>query len=188
MTKSTRAQRDAAPLPGDPAPDREVAAMIRVDHAGEYGAKRIYQGQLAVLGKSRDAPALRRMARQEERHLEAFEKRIAERGVRPTFLFPLWHVGAYAMGYVTARMGEKAAMACTEAVETVIDRHYADQAARLGGREPALRKDIERFRAEEIEHRDMAIARGAREAPNYERLSRVIRGITQTAIKLSTRF
>src|ERR1700722_3820126 len=114
-------------LPGDTVAV-DIDSMIRVDHAGEYGAKRIYEGQLAVLGKN---PKLKKliehMAAQEQVHLDFFEKEIAARQVRPTALHPLWHVTGYALGALTARMGAEAAMACTVAVEEVISAHYADQ-------------------------------------------------------------
>ena len=124
-------------LPGDPSKAEMIKRMIRVDQAGEYGAVRIYEGQLSVLGKSASAPALEHMAEQERRHLDAFNKLIPERRVRPTALLPLWHVAGFALGAGTALLGEKAAHACTVAVEEVIDEHYAGQIARLD----ALGKD-----------------------------------------------
>jgi 3-demethoxyubiquinol 3-hydroxylase len=111
------------PLPGDPTAEALVRRMMRVNHAGEYGAKRIYDGQLAVLKRSPVAPVIRRMAEQERRHLEAFEKLLPDRRVRPTALHPLWHAAGYALGAATALLGERAAMACTVAVEEVIDEH-----------------------------------------------------------------
>jgi ubiquinone biosynthesis monooxygenase Coq7 len=161
--------------------------MIRVDHAGEHGAKRIYDGQLLVLGRSADAPTIRRMAAQEMEHLRVFDRMIAERGVRPTLFSPLWHMAGFAMGAVTALLGPKAAMACTEAVERVIDEHYADQLARLGDAEPVLARTIARFRDDEIEHRDIAVAHGAKDAPAYPALSAAISGATKLAIRLSTK-
>jgi len=163
--------------------------MIRVDHAGEYGAVRIYEGQLAVLGKSKSetVEAIRHMAKQEEAHLKAFDTLVNERHVRPTALAPVWEVAGFALGAVTALMGEKAAMACTEAVEDVIDRHYADQVERLEDRDPELTKTVETFRAEEIAHRDTATAHGAAEAPAYRLLSGAIKTGCKVAIALSTR-
>lgn len=187
---AARVKRPKAPrrrLPGDPSRKAEVEAMIRVDHAGELGAKRIYDGQLAVLGRSAVAPTIRHMAAQEREHLRVFDRMIADRGVRPTLLAPLWHVASFAMGATTALMGSKAAMACTEAVERVIDAHYQDQLDRLGEDEPKLASIIARFRAEEIEHRDIAIKEGAAEAPAYRILSKAIAGATRLAIRLSTR-
>ena len=174
-------------LAGDPDPRQLLERVLRVDHAGEYGAKRIYAGQLAVLGKAPCAPTLRHMAEQEDRHLAAFDRLLPERRVRPTLLSPLWHVGGFALGAATALMGEKAAMACTEAVEDVIDNHYAGQIEKLGEAEPALRDLIEEFRLEEVGHRDTAREQGAEEAPGYPLLSRGIRAITRGAIWLSER-
>ena len=163
--------------------------MIRVDHAGEYGAVRIYEGQLAVLGRSKSeaADAIRHMAKQEEAHLKAFDALVNERRVRPTALAPVWRLAGFALGAATALMGEKAAMACTEAVEDVIDRHYADQVERLGEHDPELKEKIEAFRAEEIAHRDTATAHGAAEAPAYPLLSGAIKAGCKVAIALSTR-
>jgi ubiquinone biosynthesis monooxygenase Coq7 len=166
----------------------DVEAMIRVDHAGEYGAVRIYEGQLAVLGnrKSATANAIRHMAEQEQEHLTAFDALINERRVRPTALEPVWRVAGFALGAVTALMGEKAAMACTAAVEEVIDEHYAQQVARLDG-DPELQSTIETFRADEIAHKNEALAQGAEEAPGYTLLSETIKAGCRLAIKLSER-
>lgn len=174
-------------LAGDPDPRQLVERILRVDHAGEYGAKRIYDGQLAVLGRSPSAPTIRHMAQQEQEHLDAFDRLLPQRRVRPTLLSPLWHVGGFALGAVSALMGEKAAMACTEAVEDVIDQHYARQIEKLGDAEPALRETIAQFRADEIAHRDTARAEGAAEAPAYELFSKGVKAIIRTAIWLSER-
>jgi 3-demethoxyubiquinol 3-hydroxylase len=174
-------------LPGDPPADEIVRRMIRVDHAGEYGAARIYAGQLAVLGRSQAAPAIRRMAEQERRHLAAFDRLVVERRVRPTALSPLWHVAGWALGAATALLGERAAMACTAAVETVIDQHYQGQIEQLGASEPALASSLDEFRRNEIEHRDTALAAGAEDAPAYELLSAAIKAGSRLAIFLSTR-
>lgn len=169
----------------------DVAAMIRVDHAGEYGAVRIYEGQLAVLGASpataRAAELVRHMAAQEDHHLETFDRLIAERDVRPTALAPVWHAAGFALGAVTALMGEKAAMACTEAVEEVIDEHYEAQQQKLKGRDPELEDVVARFRAEEIEHRDTARTEGAKEAPGYPILTGLVKAGCRLAIRLSER-
>ena len=174
-------------LPGDRRAEDEGARMIRVNHAGEYGAKRIYAGQLAVLGKSAVAPLLREMAAQEEKHLETFSQLAARRRVRPTALMPLWHVAGFAMGAATALLGEKAAMACTVAVESVIDAHYAEQERVLGDDEADLRSTIGVFRKEEMEHHDMALENGAKSSPFYGILTHVIVYQTKLAIWLSTR-
>ncbi len=174
-------------LPGDPPYDRGVARMVRVDHAGEYGAVRIYAGQLAVLRRDAAAPLLRHMKAQEDAHLAAFDRMIGERRVRPTVLLPIWHVAGFALGAVTAALGKNAAMACTVAVEEVIDQHYADQVKALDTAEPALRESLETFRAEELEHRDIAQDQGAAEAPGYRLLSAVIKAGCKAAIRLSER-
>lgn len=173
-------------LPGDPAP--RVRSMLMVDHAGEYGARRIYEGQLAVMGERHPhARLIRHMAAQEERHLDTFEKLLRERRVRPTLLQPFWHVAGYALGAATALMGPRAAMACTAAVETEIDRHYAAQLAELGPEEPELAAHIVDFQAEEVEHRDTALANEAETAPGYPVLSALIRAGCRAAIRVSSR-
>ncbi len=174
-------------LPGDLTPDETLARMIRVDQAGEYGARRIYEGQLAVLGRSPAAATIRRMHEQELAHLETFDRLVAERRVRPTLLQPVWHVAGFALGAATALLGEKAAMACTVAVEEVIDEHYADQAERLGEDEPELKKTIEDFRADELEHRDIGLEHDAEGAPAYPLLSGAIKAGSRLAIWLSER-
>jgi len=174
-------------LPGDRPRDELIRRMIRVDHAGEYGARRIYEGQLAVLGRRRDAEPIRHMAAQEKRHLDAFDKLIGERRVRPTALHPLWHVAGYALGAATALLGREAAMACTVAVEEVIDEHYQKQATALAADDPELKTMIETFRAEEIEHRDIGIAEGAERAPAYDLLKGAIKAGSRLAIWLAER-
>jgi ubiquinone biosynthesis monooxygenase Coq7 len=174
-------------LPGDPSRADLVARMIRVDHAGEVGAVRIYRGQLAVLGGTKAGAVIQRMAAAEARHLEAFDRLMAERRVRPTLLSPVWHVAGYALGAATAMLGPEAAMACTVAVEEVIDEHYRQQAETLGEDETALRDTIEEFRGEEVEHRDTALANAAREAPAYRPLTEAIKAGSRLAIWLSTR-
>lgn len=178
-------------LPGDLTHGELVDRILRVDHAGEYGAVRIYAGQLAVLGRSASAGALQHMAAQERRHLERFEQLMSERRVRPTALQPLWHLAGFALGAGTALLGERAAMACTVAVEQVIDEHYRHQAETLTSQadadETPLVETISRFRDEEIEHRDMALARGAEQAEGYEVLSAAIKLGSRLAIWLSER-
>src|ERR1700730_5512485 len=144
-------------LPGDPAPEAEVARMVRVDHAGEYGATRIYDGQLAVVRRGRARDQIRHMAEQEIRHLAAFDELVRARQVRPTLLHPLWHVAGYALGAASALLGERAAMGCTVTGEEVIDEHYRGQAERLGDAAPALSETIQSFRADELAHRQTAI-------------------------------
>ncbi|KRB82671.1 ubiquinone biosynthesis protein UbiB [Sphingomonas sp. Root710] len=162
------------------------ASMLRVDQAGEYGATRIYAGQLAVMGqRSDEARAIARMAEQEARHRKVFDKMVAARGVRPTALQPLWNVAGFALGAATALIGPKAAMACTAAIETEIDRHYGEQLEQIGDGDPELAETIAEFRAEEVEHRDAAIAAGAEQAPAYPLLSGAIRLGCRIAIGLS---
>lgn len=178
------------PLPGEPGIADTIASMIRVDHAGEFGAVRIYAGQLAVFGPNHKlTPVIRRMARQEEEHLEAFEKIMSERNVRPTALGPVWHAAGFALGAATALMGNRAAMACTAAVEEVIDEHYQSQRDLLDhwGVEPELNAAVEAFQADEMEHRDTAIAHGAEQAPCHGLLSASIKAGCRAAIWLSKR-
>lgn len=174
-------------LPGDPTPRERVARTIRVDHAGEYGAKRIYEGQIAVLRGTRWEGLLRHMQAQEQAHLDTFSRLIAERRVRPTALLPLWHAAGFALGAATALLGHRAAMACTVAVEEAIDEHYAAQHAALGEDEAELKAHIERFRAEELEHRDIGLEHEAEQAPAYRLLSAAIKAGCKVAIKASER-
>ena len=176
--------------PGDrrEATDSRIHSMIRVDQAGEYGATRIYAGQLAVMGdRSPAARLVAGMAAQEERHRAFFDRMVARRGVRPTALQPLWNVAGFALGAVTAAIGPEAAMACTAAVETEIDRHYRDQLDELGASDPELSDAVVEFRAEELEHLDTAMAAGAEHAPAYPVLSGLIRLGCRGAIALSKR-
>ena len=172
--------------PGEKRPDRE--SMLRVNQAGEYGATRIYAGQLAVLGRSSAAAhQIARMAAQEKRHLERFDRMMAERRVRPTALQPLWSVAGFALGAATALISEKAAMACTDAVETEIDKHYSEQLAALGDEDPEFAADIRDFQAEELEHRQTAREHGAQEAIAYPLLTTAVRAGCRLAIELSKR-
>lgn len=174
-------------VPGDLTKDELIARILRVDQAGELGAVRIYQGQRAVLGRGRHGALLTRMHDQEKHHLDTFNRLISKRRVRPTLLSPLWHVAGFALGAGTALLGERAAMACTVAVEEAIDEHYAAQAAVLGDDEPDLKATIETFRAEEIEHRDIGLANEAEKAPGYPLLSAAIKTGCRAAIWLSER-
>ncbi len=174
-------------LPGDSAPAGDKARMIRVDQAGEYGATRIYRGQLAVIRRGHAAAAIREMAAQEQRHLSQFNRLMVERRARPTALSPLWHVAGYALGAATALLGERAAMACTVAVEEVIDGHYARQSEQLAGDDPELAEAIDTARADELAHRDTALAHEATALPGYELLSAAIKTGARLAIWLSER-
>jgi ubiquinone biosynthesis monooxygenase Coq7 len=172
--------------PGDRRAD--TASMLRVDQAGEYGATRIYAGQLAVLRRNcPESKLISRMAAQEERHLKRFDAMIAARRVRPTALQPVWNVAGFALGAATALMSEKAALACTDAIETEIDKHYGAQLRQLGGDDPQLAADIAEFRADEVEHRDSAREAGATQVAGYPLLTAAIRAGCRVAIALSKR-
>ena len=172
--------------PGDARPD--VASMLRVDQAGEYGATRIYAGQIAVLGdRHAVSPLIARMAAQEERHLKHFDALLAERGVRPTLLQPLWSIAGHALGAATALISPPAAMACTAAVEDEIDAHYSEQLAALGTGHPELSATITDFQADEREHRDAALEAGAEDSFGYPLLYSAIRAGCRVAIELSKR-
>jgi len=177
------------PRPGEGSLAARLAEIIRVDHAGELGAVAIYRGQRAVLGEARGqariAGQLAVMEAQEAEHLARFDRLVVERRVRPTALAPVWRLAGFALGAGTALLGPKAAHACTEAVETVIEQHYAGQIEELAALEPELAAELSTFRDEEIAHRDQAVAEGARQAPGYRLLSAVISAGCRAAIKLS---
>jgi 3-demethoxyubiquinol 3-hydroxylase len=167
----------------------DIAEIIRVNLAGEYGAKRIYAGQLAALKGKASYKIVKEMQDQEREHLEYFEKTCIERNVRPTALYPLWHVGGWMLGAITAKMGEKAAMACTVAVESVITEHYEQQLYTLANqpKEAVLRHHIEQFRDDEMHHHDTGLQQGAEQTPAYSVLYHGVRSITKLAIALSKR-
>lgn len=174
-------------LPGDLSKDELIRRILRVDQAGEYGAVRIYQGQLAVLGDKPVGSVIRQMAAAEQEHLETFNVLLPRHRVRPTVLHPVWHVAGFALGAGTALLGARAAMACTAAVEEVIDDHYARQVAALGDEEPELRDLCERYRQDEAEHRETSLDHGAEQAPAYRVLTGVIKAGSRAAIWLSER-
>ncbi len=174
-------------LPGDLGPEQIIERILRVDHAGEYGAARIYEGQLAVLGRDAVAPVIREMADVERKHLETFDRLLSERRVRPTLLAPFWHAAGFALGAGSALMGPRAAMACTAAVEEVIEEHYAAQVDKLGDDEKELRETLIEFGAEESQHKEIGLAHEAEKAPGYEPLSAVVKRGTRLAIWLSER-
>ena len=182
-------EKPIPPRPGQGAGAARLAEILRVDHAGELGAVSIYRGQRAVLDQAprhqRTARQLAEMEAHEAVHLARFDALLNERGVRPTALTPLWRLAGFALGAGTALLGDKAAHACTEAVETVIEEHYAGQVAELSDRDPALAAELSRFRDEELAHRDLARAEGAAAAPAYGLLSAVIRAGCRVAIKVS---
>ena len=176
-------------LPGDISESEHIAQMIRVNQAGEYGASRIYAGQLAALSNSSAIRTIHHMYTQELEHLQTFNTMMQQRRVRPTVLSPLWHGLGYALGYVTGKMGVKAAMACTVAVEDVIDKHYYEQEVALQQwpQEHELKSTIQRFRQEELEHRDIGLEHKAETLLGYKFLKASIRLASQTAIWLSKR-
>lgn len=179
-------------IPGDMSKRQRIDRMLRVDHAGEYGAQRIYAGQLAILKNDATAPEIARMAAQEQEHLSRFNQLINERRARPSALIPFWHVAGFALGAGTALLGPKAAMACTVAVETVIAEHYKNQLDILSALatpegEPELKATISQFRDEELEHHDIGLAHDAEQAPAYALLSGVIKRGCRAAIWVAER-
>jgi len=177
------------PRPGRGADKARMDEILRVDHAGEYAAVLIYRAQRAVFEARRGRETVTRdlaeMQDQEAVHLARFEKLLNERRVRPTAMTPVWRLAASALGAGTALLGEKAAHACTEAVESVIEKHYADQIEEIGDRDPALAAELRQFREEELAHHDHAIEHGSQEAPAYRLLSGVIRAGCKAAIRIS---
>lgn len=173
-------------LPGDPRPN--TARMVRVDQAGEYGAARIYAGQLAAMGgRHPHAHLIAHMAGQEKRHLDTFNRLLAERRVRPTLLGPIWTVAGFALGAVTALAGPRAAMAATAAVEAEIDAHYGAQLDALGGSDADLAAHIADFQGDEAEHRQTALANEAEQIPAYAVFEAVVRAGCRVAIAASER-
>ena len=182
-------EKPIPPRPGRGAGAARLAEILRVDHAGELAAVQIYRGQRAVMGAAPGKGALAghfaEMESQEAEHLARFDRLLTERRVRPTLFTPVWRLAGFALGAGTALLGEKAAHACTEAVETVIEGHYAEQVAELADRDPELAAELAKFRDEELAHRDAAVDQGAREAPGYALLSAVIGAGCRAAIRLS---
>lgn len=176
-------------LPGMLTSQARIHQMIRVDQAGEYGAMRIYEGQLGVLKNHPSASLIHHMKAQEQEHLNTFNQLLVERNIKPTFFTPLWHIGGYALGAITAKLGVKAAMACTVAIEEVIDQHYENQMQELerDNLEPELSATIKRFRDDEISHKNQSLEAGAADAPGFAFLRSSIKAITRAAIWLSTR-
>ena len=166
-----------------------LAEILRVDHAGEYAAVAIYKGQHAVFAKNaktkKIAGQLKHMQEEEQKHLDAFDDLLNEHGVRPTAMTPIWNAAGYGLGVATALMGEKAAHACTEAVETVIEQHYADQIIEVKDSHPELSATFTQFREDELSHRDLAVEQGAHEAPAYGLLTKIIDTGCRVAIKIT---
>jgi len=170
-------------------PKQKLHQALRVNHAGEYGAKQIYKGQLAVFKFKKDQPTvnlIENMQHQEEVHFDYFNQKIINEKVRPTAMQPLWQVAGFALGFATALMGKKAAMACTVAVEEVIDEHYQDQLNNLEADEE-LKEKIEQFRQEELEHRDIGLQNHAEDLTIYAPLSFIIKNASKLAIAISTK-
>ena len=161
-----------------------IADMIRVNQAGEFGAQRIYEGQLAILKNDK---TIKKMAQQEVKHLKVFNKMLVDRGIRPTALSPFWSLGGYILGITTAMIDRKAAMACTVAVEEVIDEHYKSQQKKLknNNQEKELLQLISKFRNEEIEHKNIALKHNAEDAKGFKVMTHGIKTITKLAIFLS---
>ena len=191
MNDTLPGARPVPPRPGPGGQAMRLAQMLRVDHAGELAAVHIYRGQRAVLGAAAGheaiAEQLERMASHEARHLDRFDALLNETRTRPTLLAPLWRAAGFALGAGTALLGEKAAHACTDAVETVIESHYAEQIAELEPQNPALAAELRGFRDDELAHQREAIDAGAREAPGAALLSLVIRAGCRAAIKITER-
>lgn len=170
-------------------PESRIQEMLRVDHAGEYGAVQIYKGQRAIFnkvhGKELISGLLLEMEEEEQKHLQKFDELLGENKMGPTVFSPIWNIAGFALGAGTALMGEKAAMACTSAVEEVIEQHYADQAEELGDEEAELRDTVLEFREDELAHKETAIENGAEETPGYGLLKSVIQTGCRVAIRLS---
>ncbi|MDG2530623.1 demethoxyubiquinone hydroxylase family protein [Caulobacter endophyticus] len=186
---SAAQQKAVPPRPGRGAQAARLAEILRVDQAGELAAVHIYRGQQAVMkharGRERIAEQLKEMEGHEQVHLSRFDELLSERKVRPTLMSPLWRLAAFTLGAGTALIGDKAAHACTEAVESVIEKHYAGQIEELKDRDPALAAELSKFRDDELMHRDLAVEEGAHEAAAYPLLSAVIQTGCKVAIKIS---
>lgn len=175
-----------------PAKRREMYdRMLRVDHAGELGADRIYAGQMAVLGKTDVGPVIQHMWDQEKHHLKTFEELIPRYRARPTVMMPLWNVAGFVLGAGSALIGKEAAMACTVAVEETITDHYNNQIRELMADDPHANKDLAdiicRFRDEEMQHHDTGLEHDARKAPLYSAAVEVIKAGCKAAIWISER-
>ncbi len=175
-------------LPGDKAHKNDVNNLLRVNHAGEYGAVRIYQGQLAANKNPKAKPILKHMLEQEQDHLMKFNKLLNQHKTRPSALTPLWHVGGWLMGYITATISSNTAMACTEAVENTIDKHYEKQIKQLkNSPHKNLKNLLKQCQLEELEHRDTAIEHGAHQAVAYKTLTSAITNISKLSIWVAKR-
>ena len=163
--------------------------IIRVDHAGERGAIKIYEGQLLALNTIKEDENLKKkieeMKEHEEEHLKYFEKEIQKRKIKPTYLLPLWDIMGISLGFGTAMLGKKAAMLCTASVEEVIENHYENQVNKLGEDELELKEKIEKFKEDEINHKNIAYNAGASNKGIYSIMDKVIRTSSKIAITIS---
>ena len=168
---------------------KTLEEIIRVDHAGERGAIKIYEGQLLALKTIKQDQDLRdkieEMKEHEKEHLEYFEKEIQKRKIKPTYLLPLWDVMGVALGFGTALLGKKAAMLCTASVEEVIEDHYENQLKNLGNDEMELKAKIEKFKGDEINHKNMAYESGATNKGFYSVMDKAIKTGSKIAITIS---
>jgi ubiquinone biosynthesis monooxygenase Coq7 len=191
MSETSTPEKPVPPRPGLGANRARLGEILRVDHAGELGAVHIYRGQRAVFARAKNKQRilgqLTEMEAHEAEHLAAFDRLLTQHQVRPTVMTPLWRLAGFALGAGTALLGEKAAHACTAAVETVIEEHYAAQIAEVQTERPDLAADLSRFRDEELSHKDQAVAEGALETPGYPLLAGLIRAGCRAAIKISER-
>ena len=164
---------------------KNLDSILRVDHAGETAAAKIYDGQLAILKNTPVGPTIQHMKDQEEEHLDTFNRLLVENDTRPTALLPLWNVMGYGLGVASALMGEKAAMACTIAVEEVIGEHYAKQAETLDKKDDKLKSTLEKFRDDELDHLETGVQHDGESAPGYEIMKTIVQFGCRTAIKIS---
>lgn len=164
-----------------------ISQLIRVNHAGEFGAKRIYEGQMQYLKCHKDLRVVYNMYKQELRHLDFFNNQLIKRGIRPTLLMPLWNKLAFMLGAITAKIGSKAVMVCTAAIEEVIEEHYQIQINELKKipKEKKLLKQIKKIQREEIEHKEIAINNDCINSHGYAILSTCIKKASKYAIWLS---
>ena len=163
----------------------QIDSILRVDHAGETAAAKIYDGQLAVLKNTPVGPTIQHMKDQEQEHLDTFNHLLVENDTRPTVLLPLWNVMGFGLGVASAIMGEKAAMACTIAVEEVIGEHYAKQVEVLDDEHNELKSKLMKFRDEELEHLETGVEHDGENAPGYPIMKTIVQFGCRTAIKIS---
>ena len=168
---------------------KTLEEIIRVDHAGERGAIKIYEGQLLALSTIKQDEDLKNiieeMKEHEKEHLEYFEKEIQKRKIKPTYLLPLWDIMGVSLGFGTALLGKKAAMLCTASVEEVIEAHYENQLKKIGSDEKELKIKIEKFKSDEVNHKNTAYDFGASKSGIYSVMDKLIRAGSKIAINIS---